>query len=54
MHDNTHIQTEAKEFSRSREREPSISGTLFRLNVLDYERSEQSDQGGEVIGTTLS
>ena len=50
----TYIQTVAKEFSRRREREPSISGTLFRLNVLDHERAEQGDRGGEIVGTTLS
>ena len=44
MHDNMHIQTVAKDFSRSREREPSISGTFVRLNVLDYKRAEQSDR----------
>ena len=43
MHDNAHIQTVAKDFSRSREREPSISGTFVRLNVLDYKRTEQID-----------
>ena len=43
MHDNTPIQTVAKDFSRSREREHSISGTFVRLNVLDYKRAEQSD-----------
>ena len=34
----------AKDFSRSREQEPSISGRFVRLNVLDYKRAEQSDQ----------
>ena len=43
MHDNTYIQMVAKDFPRSREREPSISETFVRLNVLDYERAEQSD-----------
>ena len=43
MHDNTHIQTVARDFLRSREREPFISGTFVRLNVLDYKRAEQSD-----------
>ena len=43
MHDNTYIQAVAKDFFRSREREPSISGTLVRLNVLDYKRTEKSD-----------
>ena len=33
----------AKDFSRSRERETSISGTFVRLNVVDYKRAEQSD-----------
>ena len=42
MHDNTHIQTVAKDFSSSREREPSIS--FVRLNLLNYKRAEQSDQ----------
>ena len=49
MHDDTHIQTVAEDFSRSREREPSISRMFVRLNVLDYKRSEQSDQTREVI-----
>ena len=44
MHDNTHIQKVAKDFSGSREHEPSISGTFVRLNVLDYKRAAQSDQ----------
>ena len=48
MHDNTYIQTVAKDFSRSRERQPSISGTFVRLNTLDYKR-EQSDHEREVI-----
>ena len=43
MHDNTHIQTVAKDFSRSREREPSISLKFVKLNVLHYKRAEQSD-----------
>ena len=43
MYDNTHIQTVGKNFSRSRERELSISGTFVRLNVLDYKGAEQSD-----------
>ena len=43
MHDNTYVQTVAKDFSRSREWEPSISGTFVRLNVLDYKRAEHSD-----------
>ena len=54
MHDNMHTQTVAKDFSKSREREPSISGTFVRLNVLDYKRAEQSDQRGEVVETALS
>ena len=46
MHDSTHIQMVAKDFSGSREREPSLSGTFIRLNVLDYKqtRVEQSDR----------
>ena len=44
MHDNTHIQTVAKDSSRSRELEPSISGMFVRLNVLDYKRAEQIDR----------
>ena len=44
MHENAHIQTVALDFFRSREREPSISETVVRLNVLDYKRAEQSDQ----------
>ena len=54
MHDNMHVQTVAKNFSRSREREPSISGTFVRLNMLNYKRAAQSDQGREVIETELS
>ena len=53
MHDKTHIQMAAKDFSRSREREPSISGTSVRLNVLDYKRAEQSDQKRDVVETAL-
>ena len=30
MHDNRHIQTVAKDFPRSREREPSISKTFLK------------------------
>ena len=41
MHDNTHIQTVAKDFSRSRERKLSISRSL---DVLDYKSSQQCDQ----------
>ena len=44
MHDNTHIQTVVKNFFRSREQEPSISGTSVRLIVFDYKIAEQSDQ----------
>ena len=44
MYDNTHILTVAKDFSRIREREHSISGTFVRLNVFDYKKAEQSDQ----------
>ena len=43
MHDNTHIQTVTKDFSRRREREPSIWGMFVKLNALDYKRAEQSD-----------
>ena len=43
MYDNAHIQTVAKVYSSSQEREPFISGTLVRLNVLDYKRAEQSN-----------
>ena len=43
MHDNTYIQTVAEDFSRRREREPSISGTFVIINTLDYKRAEQSD-----------
>ena len=53
MHDNTHIQTVASDFSRSLEREPSVSGTFVRLNVLDYKRAEPSDYKGEMIVTEL-
>ena len=49
MHNNTHIQTVATGFSRSREREPSNSGTFVRLNVPNYKRAEQSDQEREVL-----
>ena len=38
-----YIQTVEKDFFRRREREPSISETFVRLNVLDYKRAEQSD-----------
>ena len=44
MHDNTHIQTVAKDFFRSQKREPSISGTFDRLNVVDYKRAERSEK----------
>ena len=44
MHDNTYIQTGAKDFFRSLEREPSISEAFVKLNVLDYRRAEKSDQ----------
>ena len=46
MHGNTHIHMVAKDFSRSRKREPSISGTFDRLNLLDYKRAEQSYHEG--------
>ena len=54
MHDNTHNQTVAKDISRSRERDPSNSGTLVRLNVLDNKRAEQSDHEREAVETALS
>ena len=54
MHDNTYIQTVAKDLSRSREREPSISGTFVKLNLLDYKSAEQSDHEREVVETALS
>ena len=46
MYDKTHIQPVAKDFTRSRERErePTISGTFIRLNVLDNERAEQGNR----------
>ena len=44
MHDNMYIQKVAKDSSKSRERESSISETFVRLNVLDYKKAEQSDQ----------
>ena len=47
MRENMYIQTVAKNFSRSRERLPSISETYVRLNVLDYKRAEQSDNKEE-------
>ena len=43
MPNNTHLKTVMKDFSRSREREQSISGTFVRPNVLDNKRAEQSD-----------
>ena len=43
-HNNTHIQTIVKDFSRSREREPSISGMFVRLNVFKCKKAEQSDR----------
>ena len=48
------IQTVAKDFFRSRERETSISVTFVRLNVLDYKRTERSDHKREVVETALS
>ena len=54
MHDKTHIQTVATDFSRSRKREPSSSGTFDRLNVLDYKRAEQSGRVREVVETASS
>ena len=53
MHENTHIQTVAKDFSRSREREPTISAPIVRLNVLDHKRAEQSDHEREVVEAAL-
>ena len=41
MNDNTHMQMLAKDFSRSREREPSITGTFVKVNVLDYKSQGQ-------------
>ena len=47
MHENSHIQTVIKDFSRSREREPSLSVTLIRLNMFDYyKKAEQSNHEG--------
>ena len=44
-----------KDFSGSREREQSISGTFVRLNALDYKRAEQSDRFIQfLIGYKLS
>ena len=34
---------------QKREREPSISGTFVRLNVLVYKRAEKSDRDAEVV-----
>ena len=53
MHDNTHIQTVATDFSRSPKREPCNSQTFIRLNVLDYKTPEKSDQREEVVETAL-
>ena len=38
------IQTVSGDFSKGREREPSISRAFVGLDVLDYKRAEQSDQ----------
>ena len=54
MRDNKYIQTVVKDISKSRAREPSISGTFIRLNLLDYKKAEQSDHEREVIETALS
>ena len=51
MRDNTYIQKVA--IVNSREREPSISATFVRLNVLDYKRAEQSDHKKDVVETAL-
>ena len=51
---NKHIQTIAKDFSRSRESQTPISGTFVRLNVLDYKKAERAIKGGEVIETALN
>ena len=51
---NMHTQTVTKDFSRRREREPSILGTFVRLNVFDYKGAEQSDHKREVIERALS
>ena len=42
MYENARIQTVAKHFSRSREREPYISRTFVTLNVLYYKRAVRS------------
>ena len=39
MHENAHIQKDAKDFSRKREQELSFSRKLVRLNVLDYKKA---------------
>ena len=54
MHNNMYIQKAVKDFSRSREQEPSISGTFIRLNELDYKRAEQSDHKTEVVEIALN
>ena len=48
------VQTVATDFSRSREREPSNSGTFVRLNMLAYKRAEQTDHEREVVETASS
>ena len=53
MHDNTYIKTVAKDSSRSRERDSSISGTFVKLNLLDYKRAKQSEHKEDVIETAL-
>ena len=43
-----------KDLSRSREQEPSISGTFIRPNDLDYKKAEQSNREAEVFKKALS
>ena len=43
-----------KDFSKSREREPSISGMFLRLNVLSSKSAEQSDRDVEIVETASS
>ena len=54
MYDNTHIQTVATYSSRSRQCEPSNSGTFVKLNGLDYKRPKQTDHEEVVVDTALS
>ena len=48
-----HAYTNAKNFPRSQECQPSISETFVRLNVLYYKRDKKSDHKREVIETAL-